>query len=132
MRTRAASAFGRRCAERPSRDIQSAELLGYVLGLESAGVAAGLRWEVLSDYFTPMLCSCEPDTAVVSRLRQKKWRSQTPGPPNKFPCQKVNVPCNCTNRGEASAPRNDPKMLVGEATGLMIWPKVGDATSASG
>jgi hypothetical protein len=72
MRTRATSAFSRRCAERPSRDIQSAELLGYVLGLESAGVAVGLGWEVLSDYFPPMLCSCEPDTAVVSRLQAEK------------------------------------------------------------
>ena len=49
-----------------------------------------------------------------------------------FRCQKVNVPCNCTKRGEASAPRNEPKMLVGEATGLIICPKVDDATSASG
>lgn len=29
------------------------------------------------------------------------------------------MPCNCTNRGEASAPRNEPKMLVWEATGSL-------------
>ena len=35
--------------------------------------------------------------------------------------------CNWINRGEASAPRNDPKMLVGELTGLMTLPNVGEA-----
>ena len=36
------------------------------------------------------------------------------------------------NLGEASPPRNEPRILVGTLTVLRIVPKVGLATSASG
>jgi hypothetical protein len=40
--------------------------------------------------------------------------------------------CNWISRGEASAPKKEPKILVGELTGLITLPNVGEAMSASG
>jgi hypothetical protein len=80
-----------------------------------------------------VLRSCRVRYRYGVVFEAKKMAAPNSGTANQiFSSQKVNVPCNCISRGEASAPRNEPKMLVGEATGLMIWPKVDDATSASG
>jgi hypothetical protein len=46
--------------------------------------------------------------------------------------QNDSVPFIWIKRGEASPPRNDPRMLVGTLTVLMILPNVGLETLASG
>lgn len=46
--------------------------------------------------------------------------------------QNVRVPLNWINLGEASPPRNDPRMLVGVFTVLMIVPKFGLEMSPTG
>lgn len=73
-----------------------------------------------------------PDDPVF-KIPDLKIKAVQTGPPyHQSGDHQVNCALICTIRGEASPPRNDPTMLVGVLTVLMMVPKLELARSLTG
>src|SRR5581483_2607498 len=74
-----------------------------------------------------------PSSLGMTGYRLKKAARKT-GPPvvNREEGYQLRLALICIMRGEASPPRNDPTILVGVLTVLMMVPKLGSVTSATG